>query len=42
MRGVDDGILDLLLKLIGQAVHVFVGDLEQLCAAEVGPVSVWR
>jgi len=40
--GVDDGVFDLPLKLIGQAVHVVVGDLEKLRAAEICPVPVGR
>ena len=40
--GVEDGVLDLLLQVGGQPVHVVDGHLEELGAAEVGPVPIGR
>ena len=37
---VDDRFLHFLLQVVGEPVHVVDGDLEQLSAAEIGPVPI--
>lgn len=36
----DDGVFEKLLQVVGEAVHVVVSYLEQLCSAKIGPVPV--